>query len=775
VLIQRIYLRNYRVFEDELDLELPPGLVGIYGPNGAGKSTLLESMLWALWGKARTSKEEVPTAGSRGECIAEVTFEHEGHLYLVRRRISGANATVQAQVHCDRLAVAEGVRDAGRYLHSVLGMDDAAFRASVFAEQKQLAAFSDHSPADRRKLVLSLLGVTPLDGARDRARADARERAEQYEKLRAMLPDLQEAEVAACDAEAHAGAADAERQEEERAADAARDRAAKAKESFSKLDLLRQEHDILVVEGKSARADLDAAQQEASRLAAEVAGLDEAEAKLGEILPLVASLCESEQRVQLLQGAAGAAGELLSLVESREPPAPDEEGLASASEEAMEAKALLGAAAAKQQAAAGAVEQAKYALEQAATLSGREECPLCGQALGDAFAQVQAHRAGDLEAAQASLALAEVQLAEASGRARHAEQQLRRATREVEAARKARASWEQAAVKRAGVAARLDAAMASLAGADPPLAAELGPSPTPEALAGALAGAASQLESSKKANEEANRLRGRLERRPEAERALLAARERAEASAALVETLRAKVKALRFDPEALAAASASSRQAEALANEAEARAGQARVAAATARATADAAAKRLAEARAQHDRLASLQVDAVHLRRTAELLNAFRNSVVATVGPRLSVQAAHLFAELTDNEYDRLEVDPETYGLQISDGGVSYDLDRFSGSEVDLANLALRVAISEHVRFQSGGSVGLLVLDEVFGPLDEERRTRMLLALDRLRARFRQVLVVTHSTDVKDQLPNAIEVQKKPGRRASASLVSPGG
>ena len=93
---------------------------------------------------------------------------------------------------------------------------------------------------------------------------------------------------------------------------------------------------------------------------------------------------------------------------------------------------------------------------------------------------------------------------------------------------------------------------------------------------------------------------------------------------------------------------------------------------------------------------------------------------------------------MTDNEYDRLEVDSETYGLQISDGGVSYDLQRFSGSEVDLANLALRVAISEHVRFQSGGSVGLLVLDEVFGPLDDERRARMLMALERLRGRFRQ-------------------------------------
>ena len=96
----------------------------------------------------------------------------------------------------------------------------------------------------------------------------------------------------------------------------------------------------------------------------------------------------------------------------------------------------------------------------------------------------------------------------------------------------------------------------------------------------------------------------------------------------------------------------------------------------------------------------------------------------------------------------------------------------FSGSEIDLANLALRVAISEHIHFQSGGSVGLLVLDEVFGPLDEDRKARMLLALERLRGRFRQVLVVTHDIEIKEQLPNAIEVVKLPGRRATARNVA---
>jgi DNA repair exonuclease SbcCD ATPase subunit len=68
--------------------------------------------------------------------------------------------------------------------------------------------------------------------------------------------------------------------------------------------------------------------------------------------------------------------------------------------------------------------------------------------------------------------------------------------------------------------------------------------------------------------------------------------------------------------------------------------------------------------------------------------------------------------------------------------------------------------------------VGLLVLDEVFGSLDPDRKARMLMALERLRGRFRQVLVVTHDADIKEELPHAIEVVETAPRRATAQVVA---
>src|SRR5205807_2434764 len=83
---------------------------------------------------------------------------------------------------------------------SILGMDDGAFRASVFAEQKQIASFSGQTPAERRKLVLQLLGITPVDTAKDQARKDGRMAMEQYTRARDLLPDVEKAKAEVADA-----------------------------------------------------------------------------------------------------------------------------------------------------------------------------------------------------------------------------------------------------------------------------------------------------------------------------------------------------------------------------------------------------------------------------------------------------------------------------------------------------------------------------------------------------------------------------------------------
>ncbi|MHB1445142.1 MAG: AAA family ATPase [Acidimicrobiales bacterium] len=752
--ITRLYLRNFRVYEDPVELEMPPGLVGIFGRNGAGKSTLLESITWTLWGKARTAKDQIRTSGVNADCITEVEFEHEGHLYLVRRTLTGMNHTAKAEAQADGAQVAEGVRDVAKYVHSILGMDDVAFRASVFAEQKQLAAFSSQAPAERRKLVMQLLGITPLDGAREQSRKDARAASERLGQLRGLLPDRTELEKEVELAAAASAAATAARAAEESKAAATRLSA-----ELDQWAEVGREYDSLVKEGKALREKRDEGAVRLARLQAEVAELAHASDRLAELTPVAGGLSEAERRLGLVQAVSASARSLAQLPPAE--PAVDPDELSPAVEEAREAadraRTELSETDGRLVAARASVERAREVVARTDVLNDGADCPLCGQALGAAFERVQVHRRLELDQAVAAVALLEDAHAALQAAATRAHGVLKQQTVALEAARKAWTVYQRAAERRETAMEAYLRAVESLGG---------------EPGQGEERALVASVEAGRAAAAECARLNGRLERRQAAAKEAQDESEQLATLESELINLRDKVKALDFKPEELARrreeAAVAVRASEAATAEFQRLSGLALAA----DATLSGHRYRLTDADHQHERLGELAEETRHLGRLSELLNVFRNTVVASVGPALSAQAADLFSELTDREYERLEVDPDSYEIQIRDAGVSYGMDRFSGSETDLANLALRVAISEHVRFQSGGTVGLLVLDEVFGPLDEERKERMLLALERLRGRFRQVLVVTHDAEIKEQLPSAIEVLKLPGRRATARIVN---
>ena len=755
--ITRLYLRNYRVFADELDLPIPGGLVGIYGPNGSGKSAIVESIRWSLWGKARTAKDEIRTTGVNTDCVTEVEFEHESHLYLVRRTLAGTNSTQKAEVHWNGSQVAEGVTDVRKYIESVLGMDDQSFRASVFAEQKQVSAFSDVTADKRRELVLRLLGITPLDKARDFARADARDNKKLYESLQTKLPDLDDLQARLAQAEDEATTMGAQLETATKAAQAAAKERDKADVAFEKADEVRRRYEEMVNEGKATVALLTDATAQREKLEAEQADLTTASARVVELAPQVDGLLDNERRLSGLRAVDAAQKAITALPDGTAPAEPDESVLETARAAAEAATSAASDLAGELRAAKGELERAEEAASRSSTLSPEEDCPVCGQALGNAFEQVQSHRKTEVVAAKTRVTALEKQQKDATKQQTVAKKAVDDAQAALSKSRSAWQEFQERATRRRSAEEALRDAMAMLE--SPPVDGEL------DRLA-------ITVDIAKKAAVELQRLEGRLERAGKVDKELASLATRIDALTREADALRAKVKKLGFDRDALEQAKArrdaTRKQADVLAKQAE----DLRVRSATANATVENAKEKLAGGEQAHADLKVLVEEVRHTGRVAELLSEFRNTVVQSVGPLLARQAAELFAELTDHEYDTLDVNPETYEIRITDAGVEHGLARYSGSETDLANLALRVAISEHVRFQSGGAVGLLVLDEVFGPLDPDRKERMLLALERLRSRFRQVLVITHDEAIKEQLPSAIEVIKLPGRRATARVLS---
>src|SRR6266511_3611711 len=172
--LRSLRLRNYRVYR-AADIEFPDGLVGIYGPNGAGKSSIIESVRYALYGDARTEKSELRTAGINED---------------VRGVLKGRNLTPTGEVYVNRQLAAQSARDSNAYLGRVLGMDQRAFLASVCAQQKELTTFATMVPSERRRLVLDLLGVSPIERALVHVREEARDARTAAGGARAQLPDL---------------------------------------------------------------------------------------------------------------------------------------------------------------------------------------------------------------------------------------------------------------------------------------------------------------------------------------------------------------------------------------------------------------------------------------------------------------------------------------------------------------------------------------------------------------------------------------------------------
>ncbi len=137
--------------------------------------------------------------------------------------------------------------------------------------------------------------------------------------------------------------------------------------------------------------------------------------------------------------------------------------------------------------------------------------------------------------------------------------------------------------------------------------------------------------------------------------------------------------------------------------------------------------------------------------------------------PELSELASAFLSELTDARYAELELDDQ-YNIVILEDGVPKPV--LSGGEEDLANLVLRLAISQMIAERAGQNFSLLILDEVFGSLDEARRFNVVELLRGLQDRFEQVILITHIEPVREGLDRVISVSYDADRGCSVVTQS---
>ena len=192
MIITRLKLKNYRRYRD-IDIEFPTGPIGIVGRNGIGKSTLLEAIGWCMYGgKGRTTQDEIKTTDVDDECFVILEMIINDSTIKIERKITKSgvinaklfvNNSTQPKIHTPN--------EVGKYVEKeITKMNSQSFFNTIFAKQKELNVFSDVTNSYRRKMIEKLLGISMIDKAHNNIRANITDNNKEMDLISGQLKNV---------------------------------------------------------------------------------------------------------------------------------------------------------------------------------------------------------------------------------------------------------------------------------------------------------------------------------------------------------------------------------------------------------------------------------------------------------------------------------------------------------------------------------------------------------------------------------------------------------
>ena len=209
-----------------------------------------------------------------------------------------------------------------------------------------------------------------------------------------------------------------------------------------------------------------------------------------------------------------------------------------------------------------------------------------------------------------------------------------------------------------------------------------------------------------------------------------------------------------------------------------------------AKAQADRLSDRLAEVAAAedaHDRLAEAAGPVVQLANLARGMDGHRRvtlttyvlrrwfaDVVTAANVRLGAMSAGRYELMrTDEGGTRRERSGLTLAVLDRHTGEARSPASLSGGETFYTSLALALGLADVVRAGAGGvDLDTLFIDEGFGSLDTDTLDQVMAVIDDLRDRGRVVGIVSHVADLKDRVPERLEVRRLPDGSSAVKVVA---
>jgi len=792
MILNNLTLANYKQY-GHLELEFREGLVGIIGKNGAGKSTIFEAILYCLFGRDEGNKAHVRSAFADPKATVELQLDFTiGEIgYRVRREFRGKALAVGAEFYKNDLLVAKGVSPVNEELVKVLHIERDAFKRSVFSGQKELSELSDTSGEARKRMVRRMLGLDTLDDAQSRVNTDLRDLSSQAAGQRQNLLSNEVLESLKTEMSERDKSLDAnglEVKKERQKLQDIQEKHRTEKEKFDREEARFKRHSLLRNELGQAeerrtglslqqenlkkkegdlhlqKTNLDGIRAEFSGYEAKKKSLDALEHERSRNTnreARLAKIAETKEQLEVTLAKIKTLIVQLSAQATVESALKEKLTAVANLEAEMEAKRIELREIDKQ---IGGIEKSlserKGKLERLRELGSEGNCPTCLQPLLDGYELalaelnneihgLQTNQLQQLEAQKKAVTEAGIALKNRQTITRNESNNLlQEQTRLTEIARQLTSEEYQ---KRT---------FESRLTADETILREIGEVHFDEATYQNLKTKLTALEPRyreflSQENYVSRELPATLSALKSAESGIAEASQKISVLSADLSTVGYDEGAYNLAKQAVASfTDAFQAQTETvqtlektgleLQNEQSKSAEKLRI----------------------NDRILAQISDKLEevelLRRLTEMLGLFKTEILEKVSPGISREASDLFNRITKGKYEGIRVD-ENFDFAITDGGVFYPIERFSGGEVDLANFCLRIAITKAIMDLSGSSaerrMEFLAFDEIFGSQDEERRMEMMLALNYLQEQFRQIYIVSHIDSLKDFFPHLLEVQ----------------